>query len=136
MSFFKNIVNSVAGDNAGGLMAVITQLLDRVGGIAGLKDLLSKNGLGEQVSSWIGNGENKDVSGDQLGSALESGGLGDLISQATEKTGMDKGELLSKLSTMLPGVINHLTPKGEAPDSDGGGLDLGSLAGLAGKFLG
>lgn len=117
-------------------MDVAGQLLQRVGGVEGLQKLLAEQGLGDQAGSWVGNGANQAVSGDQLGQALENGGLGDLLGQAAGQLGLDSGQLQSRLADLLPQAIDHLTPDGQTPNDDGAEMDLSSLAGLAGKLLG
>ena len=55
---------------------LLSGLLNQVGGLNGLQELMGKAGLGEQVSSWIGNGQNLPVSAEQIQSALGSGVVG------------------------------------------------------------
>lgn len=139
MSILDSVVGSLTGGqggNNGGLMALASSLLQRVGGIQGLQALLSKGGLGQEVSSWIGSGGNAPVSGAQLGQALQQGGVSDLVDQAAQQMGVDAGQVHGQLAQVLPQVVDHLTPDGQAPANDGANLDLSSLAGLAGKLFG
>jgi uncharacterized protein YidB (DUF937 family) len=76
------------------------------------------------------------VSGDQLGQALQNGGLGSLLQDAAGKLGVDQSQLLGQLSQVLPHAVDHLTPDGQVPVQGQGGFDLGSLASLAGKLFG
>ena len=127
------------GGQAGGsdLVSLAGQLIQQAGGVQGLAGMLHQGGLGEAVQSWVGNGANQAVSGDQLGQALQSGGLGSVLQEAAGKLGMDQGQLSSALAQVLPHVVDHLTPDGQVPaQGQGGGFDLGSLAGLAGKLFG
>ena len=127
------------GDQAGGsdLVSVAGQLIQQAGGVQGLAGMLHQGGLGEAVQSWVGNGTNQAVSGDQLNQALQSGGLGSVLQEAAGKLGMDQGQLSGALAQVLPHVVDHLTPGGQVPaQGQGGGFDLGSLAGLAGKLFG
>lgn len=135
MGLLDNLLGS--GGQAASLMGVASDLLDKVGGVQGLVQVLQQHGLGEQVQSWIGTGENQPVSGSALGQALDKAGLGNLVQEAASKVGMDPDTLLGHLSDLLPAAINHLTPNGQTPEAgaSSGGLDLGSLAGLASKFL-
>ncbi|MGI9201207.1 MAG: YidB family protein [Woeseiaceae bacterium] len=95
---------------------------------AGLTDLvgsLQSGGLGDAVGSWLGNGENASVAPEQLESALGS----DTISKFAEQAGVSGGEASSLLASILPQVVDKLSPDGALPDA--GGLDnmLGSLMG-------
>ena len=136
MGLLDNLLGS--GGQAASLMGVASDLLEKVGGVQGLVQVLQQHGLGDEVQSWIGTGENQPVSGSALGQALDKAGLGNLVQEAASKVGMDQDTLLGHLSDLLPAAINHLTPNGQTPEAgaSSGGLDLGSLAGLASKFLG
>lgn len=91
------------------------------GGLAGLLQQLQQAGLGEQVNSWVGTGQNLPVSPEQLQQAFGS----DQMSQMAEKMGLSTGDLGAQLSQMLPQVVDQLTPNGQLPQ---GGLgDLGGL---------
>lgn len=122
------------GQGGGSLISIAGQLLEKAGGVQGLVNLLQQHGLGEQVQSWIGTGSNQPVSGEQLGQALQNGGLGSFVQEAAGKLGVDPGQLLGQLSHVLPQAVDHVTPNGEVPQ--GSGFDLGSLASLAGQLLG
>lgn len=122
---------------AGSLIAVAGQLIEKAGGVQGLVSMLQQHGLGGAVQSWVGTGANQPVSGDQLGQALQNGGLGALVQEAAGKLGVDPGAVLGGLSQVLPQAVDHMTPDGQVPaQGQGGGFNLGMLEGLAGKLLG
>ncbi len=99
------------------------------GGLGGLVSKFQQAGLGDAMGSWVGNGENQAITGDQLSSVLGNGALADIAS----KLGMSNGDAASQLSQILPGLINHLTPNGQAPE---GGLgNAGDLMGMLGGLL-
>lgn len=81
-------------------------------GLGPLQQILEQAGLGEQVKSWIGNGENLPVSGEQIAQAL--GGTG-ALSQLASTFGMNEGDLANQLAEGLPEAVNHLTPQGALP---------------------
>lgn len=89
---------------------------------------LQSNGLGDIASSWLGDGDNAEISTDQITSMLGS----DKVAQAAEALGADQNDLLSGLQSMLPQVIDKSSSGGSLLDSVGG---IGGLAGLASKFL-
>ena len=138
MSLLNDLLGGGQADAAGGssLVAVAGQLIQQAGGVQGLTNMLHQGGLGEAVQSWIGTGANQPVSGEQLGQALQNGGLGSAVQEAAGKLGVDPGQLLGQLSQVLPHAVDHLTPDGQVPQGQGGGFDLGALAGLAGKLFG
>lgn len=138
MSFLNDLLGGGQGNAASGgaLISVAGDLIQRAGGVQGLTNMLQQHGLGDAVQSWVGNGANQSVSGDQLGQALQNGGLGSAVQEAAGKLGVDPGQLLGQLSQVLPHAVDHLTPDGQVPAQQGGGFDLGALAGLAGKLFG
>lgn len=73
-------------------------------------------------------GENLPVSGGQLQDALG----GDTIASIASKLGINAQTLLPMLATMLPALIDQLTPHGKVPEQGLGNHEdlLGSLSGL------
>lgn len=139
-----NILGSMLGGQQGGaggglggaglaaLIPVVAGMLGNDGahgGLGGLMDKFKQAGMGDQMSSWVGAGENMPISADQLSSVLGSGTIGDIAS----KLGMSEGDAGGLLSKALPEIINHMTPNGQAPEGGLGGM--GDLAGMLGKML-
>jgi len=91
----------------------------------GLLSAFEGAGLGSVVQSWIGNGQNQAISPDQVQQALGSGHLQELATAA----GISPSEAAGHLSEILPGLVDKLTPNGQAPAAGAGGLDLGGLLG-------
>jgi putative toxin-antitoxin system antitoxin component (TIGR02293 family) len=82
--------------------------------LGGLTDLIGKltaGGVAPQVNSWIGQGANEPVQPEQLGSALGQ----NVLNELSQRTGMKQKELLDRLATVLPQIINDLTPNGLMP---------------------
>jgi uncharacterized protein YidB (DUF937 family) len=93
------------------------------GGLAGLMQKFQAAGLGEQMNSWVGAGQNLPVSAEQLGSVLGP----DQMGQMAERMGLSTGDLGTQLSQLLPQAVDQFTPGGQLP---AGGLgDLGDLLG-------
>ena len=70
-----------------------------------------RSGHGEIARSWVGRGQNRSITPENLEGALGEDGIRDLMQQ----TGMEREELLATLSEHLPRVIDHLTPEGRLP---------------------
>ena len=132
---------SQGGEGLGGLLGMLgnqPQLLQAAssllgndgehGGLSGLMEKFQQAGLGDVVASWVGTGANQPISGDQLSSVLGS----DAVSGLAAKFGINPGDLAGQLSSVLPGLVDHLTPNGQAPAAGlGNGGDLmGMLGGL------
>jgi uncharacterized protein YidB (DUF937 family) len=82
-----------------------------LGGLGDLIGKLTAGGAAPQVNSWVGPGQNQPIQPGQLGSALGQNTLNEL----SQRTGMSQQELLAQLATVLPQLINHLTPNGRMP---------------------
>lgn len=137
--------NAGAASGAGGLGGILNmvasnpQLLQAVtdllrndgasGGLNGLIDKFNQAGLGNVVASWIGNGQNQPIGGDQLTQVLGGGTLQDIAT----RLGMGQGETADQLAKLLPGLIDQLTPKGQAPANGLG--NSGDLMGMLGDLL-
>ena len=111
----------------GGLAGALGGLLannGEVGGLGGLVSKFEQAGMGDVIGSWIGKGENQPVSDGQLQDALGS----DVVSGLSQKLGINA-------ATLLPMLIDRLTPRGEAPAEGLGDQDqlLSSLSGLLQK---
>jgi uncharacterized protein YidB (DUF937 family) len=81
-------------------------------GFDGLLERLEHVGQGRKAQSWVSHGQNEPIAPHELQSALGD----DTVEQLATQTGMPKGDLLSQLSELLPGVIDKLTPNGRVPD--------------------
>jgi uncharacterized protein YidB (DUF937 family) len=88
-------------NDAGGLL----------GGLGGLLNKLEQGGLGNASNSWVGPGQNQQVSPGQLGSALGPG----IIKTLSQMTGLSEEDLTKQLSQGLPVIVNNLTPNGRLP---------------------
>jgi uncharacterized protein YidB (DUF937 family) len=102
-----------------------------VGGTGGLGSLIGafeKAGLGQVMSSWISTGQNQPIAPGQLASVLG----GDTLRQFAQKAGVDPGQAGSVLASVLPELVNHLTPQGQVPQANALEGGLGSLLGALG----
>jgi len=127
---FGSLISMVANNPQ--LMQAVTGMLSNdgtQGGLGGLVAKFQQAGLGDVVRSWIGNGQNQPVSGDQLTNVLGA----DTMTGLAEKLGMSQDDAAGQLSNILPGLIDKLTPQGQAP---AGGLgNAGDLMGMLGGLL-
>ena len=103
--------------------------LGGIGGLIGLVARMQQSGLGDVAKSWIGTGDNHPISPDQLGGVLGQ----DTVSTMAQQLGLNQGDLLSQLSQMLPQVVDKLTPQGQIPHGDIGGMLGGLLGGQGGQ---
>jgi uncharacterized protein YidB (DUF937 family) len=118
------------GSAQGGLMDQVLGLVNspEIGGFAGLVEKFKSKGLGDAISSWIGPGENKPVSGEAITDTLGS----DRVQEIAGKLGVSESEASNGLAALLPRVIDKLTPDGRVPE---GGLLEQGLSILRQKLL-
>ena len=118
MGLLDSIAGAVMGKlggTEGGMAQIALDMFNQHGGLNGVLEKLKTNGLGDQVASWVGTGENQAVSPDQISSALGSSQIAELAA----KFGISPDVLSGQLAQHLPDVINKLTPHGEVPADSG-----------------
>jgi uncharacterized protein YidB (DUF937 family) len=84
------------------------------GGLGDLVDRFKQSGQGEAAESWVRKGPNQPISTNQLERALGA----DVVATLSEKTGLPRDELLSRLASSLPEAVDNLTPEGRVPTED------------------
>jgi len=115
--------------HATGLAAILEYVNSpQVGGVAGLQRMFQQGGLGNVVASWIGNGQNLPISADQLQNVLHSG----TFQQVAQKAGIDPTQLTGMMASLLPHLIDKMTPNGEVPNASALQQMLKGLGGAAG----
>ncbi len=96
-----NALYNLVGNGQGGL-----DLVKFVGG-------LSQNGLGEIVGSWLGNGENKSISIEQITTLLGS----DNVAAFASELGLSQESAATALAEAVPQVVDQAT-RGEGTIMD------------------
>jgi len=110
MKMGKDLLGDKLGD-AGGIMDALGGLTSGEGlDLGGIAEKLKQGGLGDQVESWMGDGDNLPVSADQIKEAVGADKLGEMAG----KLGVDADGAAEKLSQALPSVMDKA--------SSGGGL--------------
>jgi len=134
------ILDDLLGKEAGGLagmamknpqiIAAIVSLLSSkdasvggTGGLAGLVQAFQGKGMGDMISSWIATGPNPPINASQMTDVLGR----DTLSQFAAKAGVPHGEAGGLLASLLPAVIDQLTPQGQMPASNDLESSLSSL---------
>jgi uncharacterized protein YidB (DUF937 family) len=117
------------GEGGEGGLQALTKLLSANGGVQGLMAKLSSNGLGQQVQSWVGTGENKPVSGGQVSQALDT----DSLNKLAAETGTTPEKASENVAKVLPEVVDKATPGGQVPKQGDDPLSKG-LDALKGMF--
>lgn len=95
------------------VMSLLSQMGKSGGGnnMAGLLDNMSGAGLGDQVKSWVGTGDNAPVTPAQVTQAIGS----DQLHEAATAAGMTDQAAADSLAKVLPQVVDQATPTGTPP---------------------
>lgn len=122
----KQLVGSQQNSLLEQAMAMINN--PETGGLPGLIEKFQKGGLGDIVSSWVGTGANQSVSADQISATLGA----DQLQEIAGKLGVSENQVSGGLASLLPQMIDNLTPNGQVPE---GNVLTQSISALAEKFL-
>ena len=117
----QELLGDKMGD-VGGIMEALSGLTSGEGlDIAAITEKLKEGGLADQVTSWLGDGDNSPVSADQLTNALGA----DKISEMASKLGVDSSAAAETLSQAMPSLMDKLSSGGNLlEDLTGGGNPL------------
>ena len=97
------------------------------GGLAGLLQQFTAAGLGREAGSWVSTGQNLPISGEQLTQVLGPSNVRSL----SEQFNVSPDSASTGLASLLPALIDHLTPKGRIdPETP----LTASLSALRGRF--
>ena len=100
------LLGSLGGTSVGGLLS---------GGLADLVERFKQNGQGEAVESWVGRGPNREIAPHQLEQAIGP----DVLATLSQRTGLSREEILSRLTRELPHAVDQYTPEGRIPTEGG-----------------
>lgn len=119
MGILDSLENSPAFKGALGQLeaAVMPVVLSEVlgngsqGGLNAIVAKLEQAGFGDQVKSWIGNGQNLPITAEQLQQALGS----DTVKQLAARFNIPLDQLAKVLAQQLPQAVDHASPDGRLP---------------------
>jgi uncharacterized protein YidB (DUF937 family) len=104
------------GDEPGeqGAIAAISELFEAKG-LQGIVGKMQSNGMGRQVHSWIGNGQNLPVSGADIKKAVDQ----QQLAKAAQQQGVSPEQLCEQIAQVLPEIVDKATPSGQVPRQGG-----------------
>jgi uncharacterized protein YidB (DUF937 family) len=119
MGILDSLENSPAFKSALGQLgaAVLPVVMSEVmgtggqGGLSAVVAKLEQAGFGQQVRSWIGNGQNLPITADQLKSVLGS----DVVRQLAAKYNIPIDQVAEVLAHQLPLAVDKASPDGKLP---------------------
>jgi uncharacterized protein YidB (DUF937 family) len=106
---------------AGGFIEALTQHPE---GIQGVLDAFKNNGMADHVSNWAA-GQATTATPDQVSQGLSGTGL---IEKTAAKAGVSPEIVQTALATVLPMVVQHFAPNGQATAT-------GSMASMGQELL-
>jgi uncharacterized protein YidB (DUF937 family) len=83
------------------------------GGLSAIVAKLQQAGFGDQVKSWIGNGQNLPITAEQLQQVLGS----DTVKQLAARFNIPVDQLAKVLAEQLPKAVDSASPNGSLPPS-------------------
>lgn len=98
-----NLINLVLGMLQGGGGGT------QAGGLGSIIEQFTRAGFGQQAQSWVGTGANMPIGPEDLMKVFGQGQL----QQWGQQLGLNPQETAGSLSSVLPEIINQLTPKGQ-----------------------
>jgi len=85
------------------------------GGLQGIVQTLNNKGMGPQVQSWIGSGQNQPISGTDIQRVVDPAKL----QQMAQQQGMSTDEFSNHVAQALPDMVDQATPEGMVPKQSG-----------------
>lgn len=132
-AFMNSNQSGEAGSNLNPdvLTSALSNLVGGEGGfdISSLLSNLQGGDLFGMAQSWLGDGDNQAIDGNQIMSLFGS----DKVSAFASQLGMSESEAVGGLTDAIPQMIDGASSGGSILDSVGG---LEGAMGLAGKFFG
>jgi uncharacterized protein YidB (DUF937 family) len=108
MGMFDGLLGGIVG---AGMVSVVSDILEKHGGLQGVVNEFENKGLGATVQSWVGTGPNQPISPSEVHKTLGP----ELLQQLSEKSGLSVEDLVQRLSQVLPQTVDKLTPNGAVP---------------------
>lgn len=122
---------NIGAEKLEGLVASLTAD-ERVAKLEGVINSLKEKGFKETVSSWVGTGENQPINPDKIKEALGVNKIEEIAKQAK----MSAAEVPQALASVLPQLIDKLTPEGKEPENGITAHAVKMLKGLQAKLNG
>ena len=116
------------GGKSGLLIAVLPIVLawiQKQGGLQGALDKLTKSGLGSQAQSWVdpSTAQNQSVQTEQVQQLFDEQDIAQVANQTNEPT----QNVYAAIATVLPQIIDSLTPQGQTSNSGEANNDIQNI---------
>ena len=129
--FLENLSSEGEKPSSSLVQQALMKLLPSSDGELDISELVQKftssGGLAAMASSWLSDGDNLSVSGEQVQGVLGSA----QINQFADRLGLDSSSALAGLKGMIPDLIDKASSGGSLSDDLAGSL----VSGLKSKFF-
>jgi|SRR5215467_13941166 len=123
-------LSSLLSGNTSSLASGLLQMIqNQPGGLSGLMQSFQEKGLGGLATSWVSTGQNLPVSGEQIHDVLGS----DMVKSLAAKAGISPDMASGAIASLLPSIVDKLTPNGQVPEHNNVMDMLGGLLQNLGK---
>jgi uncharacterized protein YidB (DUF937 family) len=115
VGLLDGVLGGLMGGGKGGMeQKLLGAVMGMVGGggLGSLMNNFQSGGLKEKADSWVGTGENQELTPDEVHEALGQ----EQVAKIAEEAGVSHEEAKTGLAAMLPGLIDKLSPDGKMPD--------------------
>ena len=115
------------------VLPLVLAWIQKQGGLQGALDKLKGQGLTSQVDDWVstGPGENAQVQPDQVQSLFDDAD----VEQVAQQTQTPKSAIYGAIASVLPQVIDSLTPQGGNTNPQEANNDIQQVLNMVGGFL-
>lgn len=115
------------------VLPLVLAWIQKQGGLQGALDKLKGQGLTSQVDDWVstGPGENAQVQPDQVQSLFDDAD----VEQVAQQTQTPKSAIYGAIASVLPQVIDSLTPQGGNTNPQEANNDIQQVLNLVSGFL-
>lgn len=121
------IIGQLMSGQHGDLGSMLSSMLNEAGGLPGIVSKAQQAGLGNVVGSWVGTGQNAPIDPAQLTNLLGS----DAIRGVASRFGVEANDMTPLIASVLPQLIDKLTPQGEvSADQHQGDALTGAINGV------
>ena len=131
----QSSTNSSGGSTQALLIAVVPLILawiQQQGGLQGALDKLRNIGLGSQVQSWVDPEQsNNNVAPQNVQELFDD----QQVEQVAEQTQVPKQDIYGAISSVLPQIINSLTPQGDQTNPQEANQDIQNVLNIVSGFL-
>jgi len=137
MGLLDGLLGSLLGglnnNQQSGLMSAVSGLVTSSGGISGLMQKFSGQGLGDLMKGWVSTGPNPPATAQHIEQVFGA----DRLQQIASQTGIDPSQISGHIAQILPQIVDKLTPQGQPVEGGALQQSLSSLLqGGLGKLFG